>query len=264
MSLLPTPTRPRRWIARGALAVAASTIALTAAPAMASAQAPAPAPVPLVEQGAQLLQTINSAVATAASDPTLDLVFCLFNEVTVQVENLVGGRFDVFTAADGFTSCFEAFADAGNPEADVPGSGGTVGGNNPGQPTTAAYVAPAKGTYTSGFGERWGSWHYGIDIANKIGTPIVAAHAGKVISAGPASGFGLWVRIQHTDGTITTYGHNDSNKVRVGDVVKVNDVIAYIGNRGDSTGPHLHFEVRLPNGTRVDPAQWLRARGVRI
>lgn len=87
---------------------------------------------------------------------------------------------------------------------------------------------------------------------------------GTVISAGPASGFGLWVRVRHDDGTITVYGHNDSNAVTVGQRVRTNQVIAYIGNRGDSTGPHVHFEVTLPNGTRVDPAAWLRQRGVTV
>lgn len=128
----------------------------------------------------------------------------------------------------------------------------------------ATTVVPARGTFTSGYGSRWGSFHYGIDIANSIGTPIVATQAGRVINAGPATGFGLWVRVQHADGTITTYGHNDRNLVSVGQTVAVGQQIATIGNRGDSTGPHLHFEVTLPGGTRVDPQAWLAARGVRV
>ena len=67
-------------------------------------------------------------------------------------------------------------------------------------------VKPAEGAFTSGFGSRWGTIHKGVDIANAIGTPIVAVTDGEVIDAGPASGFGNWVRLRHEDGTITVYG----------------------------------------------------------
>ncbi|MEO6081591.1 MAG: M23 family metallopeptidase, partial [Umezawaea sp.] len=66
-------------------------------------------------------------------------------------------------------------------------------------------VRPAPGIFTSGYGGRWGEMHYGIDIAGPIGDPIYAAADGVVIEAGPASGFGLWVRIEHADGTVTVY-----------------------------------------------------------
>ena len=123
---------------------------------------------------------------------------------------------------------------------------------------------PAHGTFTSGFGARWGTSHLGIDIANSIGTPIYAASDGVVIEAGPASGFGLWVRVQLSDGTIQVYGHMNSFSVKEGQKVKCGQQIAEIGNRGQSTGPHLHFEVWL-NGTRkIDPRPWLAARGVSI
>lgn len=121
---------------------------------------------------------------------------------------------------------------------------------------------PAHGTFTSGFGARWGSSHLGIDIANSIGTPIYAASDGTVIQAGPASGFGLWVRIQLDDGTIQVYGHMNSFSVHEGQKVKCGEQIAEIGNRGESTGPHLHFEV-WQNGTKkIDPRPWLAARGI--
>ncbi|SDY66974.1 Peptidase family M23 [Amycolatopsis xylanica] len=123
---------------------------------------------------------------------------------------------------------------------------------------------PAKGTFTSGFGARWGTSHLGVDIANSIGTPIYAAAAGTVIEAGPASGFGLWVRIQHDDGTVTVYGHMNSFSVRAGQKVGCGDQIAEIGNRGQSTGPHLHFEV-WQNGTKkINPLPWLSARGINL
>lgn len=123
-------------------------------------------------------------------------------------------------------------------------------------------VMPAQGSYTSGFGSRWGTTHYGIDIANSIGTPIVAAADGTVIEAGPASGFGLWVRIQLDDGTVNVYGHLNSYSVSEGQRVEAGDVIAEMGNRGQSTGPHLHFEVWTSGGEKVDPHSWLANRGV--
>ncbi|GAB3508089.1 M23 family metallopeptidase [Amycolatopsis cihanbeyliensis] len=121
-------------------------------------------------------------------------------------------------------------------------------------------VVPAQGRFSSGFGARWGGSHYGIDIANSIGTPIVAAADGTVIEAGPASGFGLWVRVQLSDGTIHVYGHMNSYSVSVGQQVKAGEKIAEIGNRGQSTGPHLHFEV-WQSGKKVDPRAWLANRG---
>lgn len=123
---------------------------------------------------------------------------------------------------------------------------------------------PANGTFTSGFGARWGTSHMGIDIANSIGTPIYAASDGTVIQAGPASGFGLWVRLQLDDGTIQVYGHMDSFSVHEGQKVKCGEQIAKIGDRGESTGPHLHFEV-WQNGTKkIDPRPWLAARGITV
>src|SRR5262249_20168399 len=82
------------------------------------------------------------------------------------------------------------------------------------------FVKPAQGVFTSGFGGRWGAFHYGIDIANVMDTPIVAAADGVVIDAGPASGFGLWVRVRLADGTINVYGHMDTFSVHVGQHVQ--------------------------------------------
>lgn len=125
-------------------------------------------------------------------------------------------------------------------------------------------VKPAEGSYTSPFAMRWGTMHKGIDIANALGTPIVAAMAGTVIDAGPASGFGNWVRIKHDDGTITVYGHMSTIDVTVGQQVQAGQKIAGIGNEGFSTGPHVHFEVYPTEGNAVDPVPWLRERGVEL
>jgi len=108
-----------------------------------------------------------------------------------------------------------------------------------------------------------GTTHWGIDIANRIGTPIYSAADGVVIEAGPASGFGLWVRVEHTDGTITVYGHVDRYLVRKGQQVRAGDQIATMGNRGYSTGPHLHFEVWSGSGQKINPLTWLREHGIR-
>ncbi|MEU5760727.1 M23 family metallopeptidase [Nocardia sp. NPDC047648] len=128
-------------------------------------------------------------------------------------------------------------------------------------PSGRGFALPAHGVFTSGFGSRWGTFHAGIDIAGPIGTPIYAVADGTVIDAGPAQGFGLWVRIRHDDGSITVYGHMYDFFVSVGERVPAGMQIARMGNRGDSTGPHLHFEV-IVGGQHVDPQQWLAVRGL--
>jgi murein DD-endopeptidase MepM/ murein hydrolase activator NlpD len=124
-------------------------------------------------------------------------------------------------------------------------------------------VLPVQGRLTSTYGPRGGTIHYGIDIANSIGTPIVSAMTGTVINSGPASGFGLWVRVQHAGGLITVYGHINESLVSVGQRVAAGEQIATLGNRGESTGPHLHFEVHQ-DGSKINPLPWLRGQGVSI
>ncbi|TFV76634.1 M23 family metallopeptidase [Blastococcus sp. CT_GayMR20] len=128
-------------------------------------------------------------------------------------------------------------------------------------------VLPVDGArLTSGFGARWGTLHAGIDLAAPMRTPEYAAMDGVVLEAGPASGFGLAVYIQHENGDVTVYGHMDSILVQAGQVVRAGETIALLGNRGQSTGPHLHFEVHVGglNGQKIDPLPWLRERGVAI
>ncbi|WP_308115524.1 MULTISPECIES: M23 family metallopeptidase [unclassified Rhodococcus (in: high G+C Gram-positive bacteria)] len=126
-----------------------------------------------------------------------------------------------------------------------------------------SYASPARGTYTSGFGPRWGTMHNGIDIAGPIGTPILSVADGQVIEAGPASGFGLWVRVRHDDGTVSIYGHVDTLVAVAGQRVAAGQQIATMGNRGDSTGPHLHFETVVAD-KHVDPELWLIGRGISL
>ena len=126
------------------------------------------------------------------------------------------------------------------------------------------FVMPTKGIFTSGFGYRWGVLHAGIDLANSIGTPIRAVSDGVVIDAGPTAGYGMWVKLRHADGTVTLYGHVNTTMVSRGQRVMAGDQIATMGNRGNSTGPHLHFEVLLGGTQRIDPVPWLAKRGLSV
>jgi hypothetical protein len=129
----------------------------------------------------------------------------------------------------------------------------------------------ADGTFTksSPFGPRGSEFHRGMDLAGKIGTSIFASMDGKVVQAGPASGFGNWIVIDSQTGTgvvSTVYGHmfDDGVLVKPGATVKEGDHIANIGNNGQSSGPHLHFEYwkggRLSGGQAVDPSFVLAAK----
>ncbi|WP_245672977.1 M23 family metallopeptidase [Aldersonia kunmingensis] len=123
---------------------------------------------------------------------------------------------------------------------------------------------PVHGLLSSTFGQRWGAMHAGIDFADPLGAPIASVTDGVVVEAGPASGFGLWVRVLQDDGTIGVYGHVNDIFVGVGQPVRAGDIIATVGNRGQSTGPHLHYEVWLPGDVKIDPLPWLAARGLQI
>ncbi|AWB83655.1 M23 family metallopeptidase [Corynebacterium liangguodongii] len=123
-------------------------------------------------------------------------------------------------------------------------------------------VTPAAGRISSGFGQRWGRMHQGIDIANDAGTPIYAVMDGTVTAAGPAQGFGNWVVIKHDGGEESVYGHMRQFDVAVGQRVSAGERIASIGSEGRSTGPHLHFEIKPDGTTQVDPQAWLREQGI--
>ena len=128
-------------------------------------------------------------------------------------------------------------------------------------------VLPVDGArLTSGYGSRWGTFHYGIDLAAPMHTPEYAAVDGVVLRAGSASGFGLAVYILHDNGDVTVYGHMDKILVKPGQYVDAGETIALLGNRGQSTGPHLHFEVHEggEDGERINPITWLNARGVQV
>lgn len=125
-------------------------------------------------------------------------------------------------------------------------------------------VKPVNGVVTSHYGARWGTHHNGVDIANRIGVPVRAVTDGVVIQAGPASGYGLWIRVRQDDGTTGIFGHVDQIFVRAGQKVQAGQTIGTVGNRGNSTGPHLHYEVWNTAGTPIDPTGWLNRRGVHL
>jgi murein DD-endopeptidase MepM/ murein hydrolase activator NlpD len=117
-------------------------------------------------------------------------------------------------------------------------------------------VWPAQGPVTSPFGMRWGRMHEGIDIGAGYGSPIVAAAAGRVIYCGWEDGYGNLTVIDHGNGLSTAYGHQSSIGVSCGQDVAQGQTIGAVGSTGHSTGPHLHFEVRV-NGAPVDPLGYL-------
>jgi peptidoglycan DL-endopeptidase CwlO len=117
-------------------------------------------------------------------------------------------------------------------------------------------IWPANGPISSGFGYRWGRLHAGVDIPLPEGTPLRAAAGGRVAIAGWVGGYGNYTCIQHTGSLSTCYGHQSRLGVSVGQTVSQGQVIGYSGNTGHSTGPHVHFEVRI-NGQPVDPMGYL-------
>lgn len=208
-----------------------------------------------------------AAAASTAADAARDAAAAARDEAQQTQDGLVSRRDALATRTAEATALLATLSARADVAADVLAPSRVaeqVRASRAGGVRSALVVRPAVGRFTSGYGSRSGSAHNGIDIANTIGTPIVAAADGVVLVAGPASGFGLWVRVQHADGTITTYGHNDTNVVSTGQTVSAGQQIAAIGNRGQSTGPHVHFEVELPGGGTVDPRGWLTSNGVSV
>jgi murein DD-endopeptidase MepM/ murein hydrolase activator NlpD len=123
-------------------------------------------------------------------------------------------------------------------------------------PSAAGLIWPVDAPITSPFGWRWGRMHEGIDLGAGYGAPIAAAAPGTVIYAGWLGGYGNLTVIDHGGGLATAYGHQSSIAVGVGDQVAQGQAIGYVGSTGHSTGPHLHFEVRV-NGQAVDPLGYL-------
>jgi murein DD-endopeptidase MepM/ murein hydrolase activator NlpD len=118
------------------------------------------------------------------------------------------------------------------------------------------FIMPVNGSFSSPFGQRWGRLHAGQDIAAPTGTPIRAADSGRVAIAGVTGGYGNYTCIQHAGNISTCYGHQSKIGVSVGQSVRQGQVIGLVGSTGHSTGPHLHFEVRI-GGSPVNPMGYL-------
>ncbi len=148
--------------------------------------------------------------------------------------------------------------------ADDGGSGGggngeatSGGGDDPPPASSGSWAWPASGTVTSEYGPRWGRLHAGIDIAAGHGSPITAARAGTVSSAGWQGGYGNTVMVSHGGGVVTLYAHLSSISVSPGQSVSQGQRLGGMGCTGSCTGTHLHFEVRV-NGAAQNPRGFLR------
>ncbi|MEU0008182.1 M23 family metallopeptidase [Streptomyces sp. NPDC006314] len=142
-------------------------------------------------------------------------------------------------------------------------------------PSAASWVDPVKKyTLSASFAQAGGHWvakHSGQDFAVPTGTEVIAAHGGTVVKAGPngagdGPAYGNAIVVKHGNGTYSQYAHLSRVDVKVGQIVKTGQHIALSGSTGNSTGPHLHFEIRTtPNyGSAVDPVAFLRAKGVTV
>jgi hypothetical protein len=236
-------------VATGAAVAAGQTLATTffgdASEAVAALQ-----PVAQVTKGAEAASTTSDFDGAIGGDQLLPdplAVDALDPSSQVDVQNLAKAV-DIGRELAQQAAKIEAALSDGAPEAYLYGE--------------TAFVKPTLGHLTSLFGSRWGRSHEGIDIAGPIGTPIYALTDAVVEESGPATGYGLWVVLRHTDGTQSVYGHVNRTFVKEGDEVEAGEEIAEIGNRGYSTGPHLHLEIWSADGGKVNPLTWLRKRGI--
>ncbi|MFC5242325.1 M23 family metallopeptidase [Streptomyces atrovirens] len=157
----------------------------------------------------------------------------------------------------------------------APGATTTAQAQAAAKKATASWVSPVKSyKLSASFAQNGGMWahkHSGQDYAVPTGTTVMAAHGGTVVKAGPngagdGPAYGNAVVIKHGNGTYSQYAHLSQVNVKAGQIVKTGQKIALSGNTGNSSGPHLHFEIRTtPNyGSAIDPAKFLRANGVTL
>jgi murein DD-endopeptidase MepM/ murein hydrolase activator NlpD len=127
------------------------------------------------------------------------------------------------------------------------------------------FILPISGyRLTAGFGEYglWSHAHTGQDFACPIGTPVHALGDGTIIFAAYDGAYGNKIAIQHADGLVTWYAHLSAYRVKVGDKVVAGQLIGLVGDTGNTTGPHLHLEIRPHKDDPIDPMPWLRAHGL--
>lgn len=180
-------------------------------------------------------------------------------ELNSVISGLEGQKSDLEDQLDEYSAAIDEFE--AKIQAEAQKNNSSSGSFVSGSPNSGGWVWPCPGYYyiSSYVGPRWGRTHNGIDIAgsNIYGKPIVATRGGTVIDAGwNSGGYGNYVMINHGDGFITVYGHMSSVAAYTGQSVSAGQLIGYVGNSGRSTGPHLHFEVRL-NGVVEDPLDFV-------
>ncbi|MGH3486909.1 MAG: M23 family metallopeptidase [Actinopolymorphaceae bacterium] len=138
------------------------------------------------------------------------------------------------------------------------------------RPKPALWVLPVQTYHLTGRfgqnGDNWSSFHHGLDFAARVGTPVRAVAAGTIIEAGwDGSAYGNRTKIRHRDGTVTLYAHLSGFRRRSG-TVAAGTVIGYVGATGNTTGPHVHLEVRPHGGnldSAIDPTRWLTSKGLK-
>jgi murein DD-endopeptidase MepM/ murein hydrolase activator NlpD len=238
---IPQPARRRAVHLAAALVGVCSLSLLAAGDRVALAEEPDAVASSSVRVAEELGLGVGSQVAIPEADATARLGELTASRTAREAEQDAAAR----AQGEADRLAAEAIAEAARPDAVLPVDGGRL---------------------TSGFGPRWGTVHAGIDLAAPMRTPEYAAMDGVVLEAGPASGYGQAVYLQHDNGDVTVYGHMDEILVSPGQVLRAGDTVALLGNRGQSTGPHLHFEVRLGGlgGPQVDPVRYLEERGVRF
>ena len=121
------------------------------------------------------------------------------------------------------------------------------------------FIWPTSGSISSGYGPRWGKFHYGLDITTTYGNPVVAIAGGRVVAAGWLGSYGYMIRIDHQNGWVSVYGHNSKLYVQEGQFVQQGQKIADIGQTGNATGPHVHLET-IYNGKYQNPLKYLPAQ----
>ncbi len=213
----------------------------------------------------EVAQSVSAiAVRTAAQREARDLVATRRNALVVaegeKAQALEGARGDRATfVAEAEALAAESAALAARIQA-AQSAAAAAATTSPATSTSSSPGAtlswPVSGPVTSGFGPRWGRMHEGIDISVETGTPVRAAAAGTVIYVGWLGGYGNLVVVDHGGGLSTAYAHNSSFAVGQGAAVGAGTVVSLSGNTGNSSGPHVHFEVRV-NGAAVDPLGYL-------
>jgi LysM repeat protein len=260
LSLSPGPLRPATELSqRGPLSSKGDLVAIDPSSQRRSPLLSAPPPV-----STPTVVRLGDTLLKIAQRYGLTLAELLQLNPGLQTANLVvGSQVQVVGSAPGRSRLLLGLAPVGSgglswPETPRYGSERSPGFSDRRGPSL---VWPAQGTFTSGYGWRWGRMHRGIDIANNVGTPIVAAARGRVTFSGwHDGGYGYLVEITHPDGSLSRYGHNSALMVREGDAVEQGQVISQMGSTGRSTGPHLHFEIHPPGEGATNPLAFLPPR----